>query len=217
MSQQPSDPKDIVREGYDRIAPRHGEWIIEARSAERARYTQLLLDELPAGAAVLDLGCGSGEPTTRRLAERFRVTGVDISATQIALARQAAPDVCFIQADMTQLEFPPCSFDGVAAFYSLIHVPREEQAGLLRDMAMWLRPGGLLAAAMGAHAAEASYEEDFLGTQMYWSGFDGETNRRLVEETGLNVVSATYETEEEFGQPVNFLWVVARKPTPTKG
>jgi hypothetical protein len=46
---------------------------------------------------------------------------------------------------------------------------------------------------------------------MYWSSFDSETNRRLVEEAGLDVISAREETAEEFGKRVTFLWIVARK------
>ena len=135
------DPKQLVEQGYDRIAERHLAWGQETRSEERARYTALLLDGLPPGAEVLELGCGAGIPTTQALAERFRVTGVDISARQIELARQNAPQARLIRADITELDFPRGSFDGVAAFYSLIHVPCEEQAQLLPRVAQWLRPG----------------------------------------------------------------------------
>jgi SAM-dependent methyltransferase len=205
------DPKRVVEQGYDRIAERHLGWIHGIRVDERALYTSVLLNGLPAGAEVLDLGCGAGVPTTRQLARRFRVTGVDISARQIALARQDVPEAQFIQADITQLDFAPASFDAVSAFYAIIHVPRQEQSKLLRDIALWLRPGGLLVATMGARSMKADYDEDFLGAPMYWSSFDSETNRRLVEEAGLDVISAREETAEEFGERVTFLWVVAQK------
>jgi SAM-dependent methyltransferase len=207
------DPKQVVEQGYDRIAERYLEWTHDSRAGERARYTSVLLNGLPAGAEVLDLGCGAGVPTTQALARRFRVTGVDISARQIALARQDVPEARFIQADIAQLGFAPASFDAVSAFYAIIHVPRQEQAKLLRDIASWLRPGGLLVATMGARSMKADYGEDFLGAPMYWSSFDSETNRRLVEEAGLHVISAREETAEEFDKPVTFLWVVAQKCT----
>jgi SAM-dependent methyltransferase len=151
------------------------EWIQTARSKERARYTSALLDELPFGAKVLDLGCGAGVPTTWELAQRFNVTGVDISARQISLAQQNVPEAHFVQADITQLDFPPASFDAVAAFYSIIHVPRQEQPKLLQDIASWLRPGGLLVATMGTHSIKADYAEDFLGVLMYCCCFDSES------------------------------------------
>jgi SAM-dependent methyltransferase len=210
------DPKRVVREGYDRIAEEHLEWAQSTREEERARYTAVLLDALPAGAEVLDLGCGAGLPTTRELARRFRVTGVDISARQIELARRNVPQARFIQADITQLDFAPARFDAIVAFYSIIHIPREEQPPLLQDIASWLRPGGLLVMAMGTHSIRVDYDDDFLGVPMYWSTFDSQTNQRLVEEAGLHIVSAREETAEEFGEPITFLWVVARKRRPAR-
>lgn len=206
------DPKRIVREGYDRIVGQHAEWTEQVRREERERYTYLLQQHVPREARVLELGCGTGLPTTRELAEDFAVTGVDISAGQLALARLNVPAAFFVQADMARLGFGPASFDAVAAFYSLIHVPRGEQPALLARIAAWLRPGGWLLATMGAHDDEASYAEDWLGAPMYWSSYDAATNRRLVEEAGLHIVQASEETALEFGQPVTFFWVVAQKP-----
>ncbi|HUX75328.1 MAG TPA: class I SAM-dependent methyltransferase [Anaerolineae bacterium] len=208
-----TDPKQVVKEGYDCIAERYLEWARTNRAEERARYTSVLLDELPRGAKVLDLGCGAGVPTTQQLAQRFEVTGVDFSARQLALARQNVPQAQFIQADITQLNLPPGSFDGVAAFYSLIHVPREEQPNLLQDIASWLHPGGLFVATMGVHSVKADFAEDYLGTPMYWSGFDSETNERLVEEAGLRIISTREETATEFDKSVTFLWIIAQRRT----
>ena len=206
------DPKQIVAQGYDAIAERHAEWAGHTRTDERERYTAILLNALPPGARVLELGCGVGVPTTRQLTHRFAVTGVDISAQHIAPCQRNVPAATFVQADMAALDFPPASFDAVAAFYSIIHVPREEHAALLHDIATWLRPGGLLVAALGAGSTQATVEQDWLGVPMYFSHFDGATNQRLVADAGLRIISAREETADEDGVPVTFLWVVARKP-----
>jgi SAM-dependent methyltransferase len=208
----PPDPKRVVSQGYDAVGDAYVKWTAHSATDTRQRYTDILLQGLLAGAVVLDLGCGAGLPTTWALAQRFQVTGVDISPRQIERARRNVPNARFQQADMSTLNFAPGSFDGgVAAFYSIIHVPREEQEALLRKIAGWLRPGGLFVAAMGAGSTEAGYEPDWLGAPMYWSHFDGSTNRRLVEAAGLEIVSAQEELEDEDGTPVRFLWVVARK------
>ena len=205
-------PKRIVAEGYDAVAERYLTWAAKIPDASRSRYTQALLDGLPAGARVLELGCGAGMPTTLALAECFTVTGVDLSARQIELARQAVPGATFIQSDMTALDFPPASFDGVAAFFSLIHVPREEHAALLARIADWLRPGGLLVATMGARDTPGEVEDNWLGAPMYFSHWDAATNRRLVEKAGLRILRATEETADEDGAPITFLWILAEKP-----
>ncbi len=206
------DPKQIVAQGYDKIAEQHHWWAGHTRAEERQRYTDFLLEQVPAGGSVLELGCGVGLPTARILAQRFQVTGVDLSARHIALARQNVPDATFLQADMTALSFPQASFDAVVGFYSIIHVPREEQPGLLRDIAGWLKPGGLFVAAMGTSDVEQDILPDWMGAPMYWSHFDSETNRRLVLEAELQIIRATEETAPEDGVPITFLWVVAQKP-----
>jgi SAM-dependent methyltransferase len=212
MDTNNNNPKRIVADGYDRIAEQHCIWASQVRIEERAKYTSTLLERLPKGADVLELGCGVGLPTTQKLAERFRVTGVDISKRHVTLARQNVPKAQFIQADMTQLDFAPASFDGIAAFYSIIHVPRDEQPELLKNIARWLREGGILVASMSAHSDEASVEDDWLGAPMYWSGFDSESNIKLLEDAGLEVVNASEETADESGEPITFLWVIAMKP-----
>jgi ubiquinone/menaquinone biosynthesis C-methylase UbiE len=204
--------KRIVEQGYDQIAERYAAWAAQVRSDERARYTDLIISSLPDGANVLELGCASGSPTTEALAARFELTGVDLSARNVEVARANITTATFLHADMTELEIEPASFDAVVAYFSIIHVPREEQAGLLAKIARWLRPSGLFVATMGASATENGYEEDWLGAPMYWSHFDAATNQRLVEEAGLVIESATLETSDEDGAPVTFLWVVARRP-----
>lgn len=156
----------MVSRGYDLVAERYTEGA--KRTRERDRYTRVVLEFLPPGALVLDLGCGAGIPTTRRLARRFRVMGVDVSGRGVELARGNVPGARFVRADMTALDVAPASFDAVTAFYSITHVPREEHAGLLRRIAAWLRPGGLLVAAMGAESVEGSVQEDWLGATMYF-------------------------------------------------
>ena len=47
---------------------------------------------------------------------------------------------------------------------------------------------------------------------MYWSSHDSETNRRMVREAGLEIVSAKEETTRADGESETFLWVIARKP-----
>ncbi|MGH9005009.1 MAG: class I SAM-dependent methyltransferase, partial [Acidimicrobiia bacterium] len=159
----------------------------------------------------LDLGCSTGSKATTALAAEFAaVTGVDISAKSLMVARWRLPAVTFVNADMTSLELPEGSFDLVTAFYSIIHLPREEHGELLRRVAEWLRPGGGLIASLGASCGDA-YEEDWLGVPMYWSSWDHRTNRCLLTDAGLEILVDTVETTLEDGQPVAFQWLIACK------
>lgn len=209
VARDPVDPKKLVASGYDAAAERYVGW--SAGDRARERYTDLVQRALPEGACVLDLGCGAGVPTARRLAECFVVTGVDVSRRQVELARRNVPSATFVHADMADLSFPAGSFDAVVAFYSIVHLPREEHAGLLRLVADWLKPGGLFVASMGSSASEGGVQEDWLGVPMYFSHHDARTNRRLVEEAGLCVIRADEVAQDEDGKRVTFLWMVARK------
>jgi ubiquinone/menaquinone biosynthesis C-methylase UbiE len=208
---QPSRLQDLVARSYDAIAERYAAWTGEALTGVRERYVALLQEQIPPGAAVLDLGCGTGVPVARALAAQYRVTGVDGSARSIDLARRNVPNATFLQADMTQVEFPPGSFAAVISSYAIIHVPREEHDALLQRVASWLQPGGFLVATMGAMESEGM-EEDWLGAPMYWSHFDAETNERLVMNAGFDLVEAALDSADEDGRPVTHLWIVARKP-----
>ncbi len=209
---EPRDVKRAVAEGYDRIGGQYGELAAKSLTRQRRKYTDVLLDRLSQDAEVLDLGCGAGVPTTRELARSFRVTGVDISRRQVTRARDNVPAARFVESDMANARFPPESFDAVAAFYAIIHLPRVEQPALLSAIACWLRPGGLFVGTLGARSVEADYQQQWLGAPMYWSSYDSETNRRMVREAGLQIVSADEETTRAEGESETFLWVVARKP-----
>ena len=76
-------PKKVVEEGYDRIGERYARDATMTRQGLRTRHVNYLVNALPRGSDLLDLGCGAGTPTTKRLAEHFTVTGVDISQRQV--------------------------------------------------------------------------------------------------------------------------------------
>jgi|SRR5579883_269830 SAM-dependent methyltransferase len=210
-----NDLKQLVESGYDRIAQRYLEfgrrnhaW---EKTSARMIYLRKLLERLPAEAQVLELGCGAGVPCTQSLAQQAHVTGVDISATQIALARQNVPGAILLRSDMMALAFPPESFDAVVAFYSIIHLPRTEQPVLLKRLAEWLRPGGWLLVNLGVSNDPGSIEPDWLGAPMYWSAYDAQTNLALVSQAGFTLIETETLIDVEDGQPVSFLWILAQK------
>lgn len=201
-------PRQIVATGYDRIA---AEYLAGKDPNDPVTLAALerLARGLPPGAAVLDLGCGAGVPVTRWLAQRFAVTGVDLSARQLPLARQHAPGAAFLQADMAALEFAPESFAAVVAFYSIIHVPRSEQPELVRRIYRWLEPGGEFLAPWALGAWEGIEENwEGWGAAMWWSHFDQETNRAILQDAGFALAEA--EARAVGGE--TWLWLRARKP-----
>ena len=102
------DYKSLVQRGYDRCVVAYH----EARKNEAGPELAFLTRRLEDGATVLDVGCGTGVPYTRALAQRSTVTGVDSSSEMIKQAGANVPEGNFIHGDIMSVEFPPSSFDG---------------------------------------------------------------------------------------------------------
>ena len=209
------DPKRLVAEGYDRLYETYAAWTSRPDGPRRRYIDWVLTPGLRFPASALDLGCGTGRHGTAYLVERgFAVTGVDISPASIAKARQEVPAARFQVADMATVEIAPDSFDLITAFYSLIHLPKEEHAGVLARIATWLRPGGYVVVnTAGGGEPWTGVDDAWLDlAPMYWSHWDVSTSLSLATAAGLDVLSAEIETTTEDDKEVSFLWLVARKP-----
>lgn len=206
-----SDPRtELVGAGYDAMADTWESWKARITDDPRAEWCDELLVRLPAGARVVELGCGGGAEETRRLAERFRVTGVDLSIEQLRRARERAPEAEFVLADFTEIDFEPSSVDAVAAFYAFNHVPRDLLAALLGRIHQWLVPDGFLLASFGAHDSP-DWIGEWLGTTMFFSGWPPETNRRLLADAEFRLLRDEVVTFREPEGPAEFHWVLAQR------
>lgn len=203
--------RQLVRAGYDCIAPRFDAWAQRIRRDERRRYADYVVRGIAPGGAILELGCGTGLESSRAFAAHGRWVGVDLSWSQLAVAKRAMPGACLIHADMTELGIRPASLDAVVAFYSIIHVPRHRHAALLTDIATWLRPDGLFVAAFGTRDTAVDIAQEWLGVPMFWSSHTVDVTRALIRRAGLDVRCEAVETAEEDGRPISFYWVCARR------
>jgi SAM-dependent methyltransferase len=204
------NPKEIVARGYDAIALRYAEWAGQVESPA-LEWLRDLDARLPEGSDVLELGCGRGVPGTRELARRHRVTGVDISAVQIELARHHVPEASFVHADAAELDVAAGSLDAVVALYFFGHVPADEQRDLISRIAVWLDDGGLLLATFGAGEAGEDLDPDWLGAPMFFASLDGNSYIPLLRESGLEPLRDEVLVQHEPGHgDVAFHWVLAR-------
>lgn len=157
---------------------------------------------LPAGAKILDVGCGSGWLSEYFARLGYDVTGIDISDDLVRMARErvakipynvdhATPLRCrFITCD---IEVKPLGekFDAVICYDSLHHF--EDEHAVFRHLAAMLDGGGLLFILEGHKPSAGSATEDELQGVMRQYGtlespFSGQYLRRLLDEHGLAVV-----------------------------
>jgi 2-polyprenyl-3-methyl-5-hydroxy-6-metoxy-1,4-benzoquinol methylase len=169
-----------------------------------------LVSRLPAGASVLDLGCGNGRPVCGLLVDAgLQVTGVDISEVQVERARALVPGATFERADASGVTFKAGSFDAIVCLYMLIHVPLAKQPGLVARMAGWLRPNAILLAITG-HRAWTGSSRSWLGdgAEMWWSQADVSTYREWLEAAGFTVDNEEFVPEGDGGHPL--FWACRR-------
>ena len=203
-------PKELVARGYDAIALRYAEWAGRIESPALA-WLRELDGRLVDSSEVLELGCGRGVPGTRELARRHQVTGVDISAVQIELARHHVPEASFVHADATELDVAAHSLDAVVALHVFGHIPAEEQRELLGRIGSWLRPGGLVLLTLPAGEAGEDVDQDWLGTPMFFASLGLDAYRSLLAEAGLEPLREEVVGQQEPGHgEVSFLWVLAQ-------
>ncbi len=120
-----------------------------------ARFCAALV---PAGARVLDAGCGTGRVMIRLAELGYDCVGVDLDASMLAVARKQAPELPWFQADLA--EFEP-DLLGIAADFDLVVaagnvfplVAAGTEAAVVERLAAALRPGGLMVAGFGLDEA----------------------------------------------------------------
>lgn len=130
---------DAVAEGY---AKRFGPDLSD-RPWDRAALG-VLVEEVGAGAAVADLGCGPGRASGWLAGHGVRPVGIDLSPGMLAIARREHPEVEFREGNLLALPAGDGEFDAATAFYSLIHLGPERLPAALVEIGRVLRPGGLL-------------------------------------------------------------------------
>jgi SAM-dependent methyltransferase len=126
--------------GYSRMERFGAGW---TKAVEQPMYLDLVPE--PAGLRVLDLGCGAGQ-LSYHLAQSgaAEVVAVDISRRMlgIAQAERAHPHVRYRLEAIEGLHFEPERFDLIVSSLAFHYV--EDYRKLVRNIATWLAPGGVL-------------------------------------------------------------------------
>src|SRR5262249_29429402 len=114
-----------VRRSYDLVAGEYALRIsgeLEHKPLDRELLDRFAASVRPLGAAC-ELGCGPGH-VARYLRERgVEVHGVDLSPEMLEHARRLNPTIELRQGDLRSLDVEAGAWGGIAAFYSLIHLP----------------------------------------------------------------------------------------------
>ena len=182
-----------MENSYDLIA---SEWHANKRAPAYVEhvleYVDRVLEGLPAGAKVLDLGCGTGEPIARHIAQLgYRVTGIDESREMLAIARQVVPEAAFIHADMVTVNITD-RFAAAVAWDSMFHVERKHHVGIYHKLSSCLEPGGRVLLSVGGSAPSEDesvegFTSEMFGHTFFYSGYAPDVARTVIEDAGFEV------------------------------
>jgi SAM-dependent methyltransferase len=158
------------------------------------------IDSLPAGARVLDLGCGSGKPVARHMCERgLLVTGVDSSPTMISLCRSRLPEQEWMVGDMRRLSLARC-FDGILAWDSFFHLNPDDQRRMFAVFAKHSSGQAVLMFNTGPEHGEAI--GSYRGEPLYHASLAPAEYLTLIGESGFKVVDHVANDEQAGGRTV---------------
>lgn len=161
---------------------------------------------LPAKAAVLDLGCGHGEPIAAWLiAQGYNVTGIDTAPTLLTLCRQRFPAHDWIESDMRVLVLER-SFNGIVAWDSFFHLTYDDQRAMFETFRRHAAPEAALMFTSGPAHGEAT--GDHAGEALYHASLAPEEYRALLAAAGFEVAAFKANDADCAGHTV---WLAQRK------
>lgn len=143
---------DEVGAAYDEVAELYTDMARDIMAAKT--FDRVMLDafaELVPGGPVVELGCGPGRVAAYLAARGLDISGTDISARMIEVARREYPGLRFEVGSLAEPPAAPGTLAGIVAWYSLIHTAPQQVPDILDGFHRALRPGGhLLLAFQGA-------------------------------------------------------------------
>jgi cyclopropane fatty-acyl-phospholipid synthase-like methyltransferase len=149
-------------------------------------YLDAVTSHLRPSAAILDLGCGTGEPMASYLTEcGFSVTGVDAAPAMIAICKKRYPKGVWIEADMRSLVLER-RFDAIIAWDSFFHLSQDEQRAMFPVFQRHIAPNGILLFTSGPRADE--HVGTMYGEELLHASLSPDEYRALLARSGFRVL-----------------------------
>lgn len=176
--------QDNVYESYEEIV----QWFDAARTKTlmESEYLNLIVKSISAGGAILDLGCGTGEPIAQFFIEKgFKITGVDGSKKMIALCQQRFPNATWIVSDMRDINLHQ-QFDAIIAWHSFFHLDQATQRKMFSLFEKHLKPNGILVFTSGDE--EGEIWSDNGGQMLYHASLSPKEYEKLLKENLFKIL-----------------------------
>ncbi|MGB7923039.1 MAG: class I SAM-dependent methyltransferase [Pyrinomonadaceae bacterium] len=157
-----------MRNNYDDVAEEYAREFCD--ELDKKPFDRKMLDWLAERVdrrgVICDMGCGPGQVAGYLRGRGAEVCGVDLSPEMVRQAQALRTDIPFQQGDMLALTGVAAdSYAAIAAFYSIIHIPRPSMIEALQELKRVLRPEGLLL--LTFHIGQQTvHRDEFLGKEV---------------------------------------------------
>ena len=163
------------------------------------------IQHLPAGARLLDLGCGDGQDAGDLSRRGYQVVGVDRTSAFLSTGRRRYRSLLLVRADLRALPFQAMSFDGLWAAASLMHLPKPEACRVLTDLCRLTRSGGFFAATV-TYGVKSRLVTDGWVPGRYFARWRKNELARAVRRAGWTILELNVVTNRERkGRWLNFI------------
>jgi ubiquinone/menaquinone biosynthesis C-methylase UbiE len=175
---------------YDKIANQF------SANRKQSKVNKLVIEFgtlLRTGDSILDVGCGTGVPIARYLADRgFKITGIDISSKLLVEARKNVPEGIFFKSDVIDLRTEE-KFEGIVAWDSLFHLKLNEHEQVFKKLYSSLKDNGYLLFTHGGGIG-GEITGEMYGHKFTYSTLGSERTKELLEDLGFKIL--TWEVDE---------------------
>lgn len=203
--------------GYDLVAEEYAKQFRDEMGHKPFDRKMLdwLAEQVDGLGKICDMGCGPGQVAGYLHARGVEACGIDLSPEMVRQAQRLNPEINFQQGDMLALTgIPDDTFGGIAAFYSVIHIPRRAVVEALRELKRVLRPRGALLVTFHI-GAETVHRDEFLGQEVSldFHFFEREEMKGYLKDAGF-VLEEIIERDPypEVEYPSRRAYIFARKP-----
>jgi SAM-dependent methyltransferase len=206
-----------LQSSYDRVAEQYAEQFRD--ELDKKPFDRKMLDWLAEKVddlgVICDMGCGPGQIARYLYDQGVQVCGIDLSPAMVERAQSLHPNIAFQQGDMLSLTKVADNFyGGVAAFYSIIHVPRPAVLAALQELKRVLVPQGRLLLTFHI-GQETMHRDEWWGQEVAidFYFFEREEMKSYLGEAGFEleeVIERDPYPEVEYASRRGYIF--ARKP-----
>lgn len=189
------------RESYNKIIDN---WVRVRSSSTVNKPIVDFAEKVEPKGKILDIGCGTGLPIAKYLSgHNFNVTGIDASDKMIAVAKSnEIRNAHFCTYDFFEFESDE-KYNGIIAWDSLFHFPKERQKEIYGKIYNLLAPGGFFLFTHGKE--EDEHVDEMFGEPFYYSCLSKDFVLDLIKKIGFEL---KYSIEHFIEEKDQRDWVV---------